>query len=199
MASDRPQTADGAKRKRGALFYLLVIIPVLLLGAGGWFGYQYLGKKGAGTGDSSESGGPGEGKNKRIVAPPKLAVPLVPDKVVFMPKTSGNSLTSDMIVSTNSKAPKKLIVQLADTKAPRFAMMQVFLSADKTDELIERLNANQPDLYEKITNMISQKTAKDINALGFRNRIRSELMYECTRLLGSNVVQEIIITELVTQ
>lgn len=199
MAKETPQAPEGAKRKRGLVFYLLVIIPVLLLPAGGWFTYQYLGKKGSGSGDSSESGGHGNGKEKRIVAPPKLAVPLVPDKVVFMPKDRGNSLTSDMIVSTNSKAPKKLIVPLADTKAPRFAMMQIFLSADKTDELIEKLNANQPDLYEKIAKRISEKTAKDINTPGFRNRMRSEVMYECNRLLGSNVVQEIIITESVTQ
>lgn len=199
MASDTPQPPGGAKSKRGVLFYLLVLIAVLLLGGGGWFGYQYLGKKGASSEDQGESGGHGDGQVKRVAAPPKMAVPLVPDKVVFTPKDRGNILTSDMIVSTNSKAPKKLIVKLADTKAPRFAMLQVFLSANNTDDLIEKVNANQPELYEKITKRIAEKTAKDVNTPGFRNRIRSELMYECNRLLGSNVVQEIIITESVTQ
>ena len=153
---------------------------------------------------SSESAGEKKGKSKNseeksVPAPPKLAVPLVPTKVTFFPKLKGKDLTSDMIISTNSKTSQRIITRLSDVKSQHFAMVQVFLSAKNTDELIRKVNANQPELYNSITNRIGQKSYKNAQSPSFRNVIRAEMLYECNRILGSNVVQEVIITELVVQ
>jgi flagellar basal body-associated protein FliL len=186
-----------AKSKKGKLL-VISLISVVVLGGGAWFAMGYLKKKDASKPKLSKEE---EAKLNAPRAPKRMPVPLLRDTIVYFPKVAGNDSSYDMIISTNAKAARydKIIVTLADTKRERFAVARISLIADDTNQLIEAINENQPKVYDSIAKMLSLKTVKDIQTPAFRNLFRMDVMNVCNKILGTNLVREVLLSEFMVQ
>jgi flagellar basal body-associated protein FliL len=198
--SDEEKKSDAkpqAKSKKGKLI-LILSISIVLVGGGTWFTLGYLKKKDVAQEEVSK-----EDAAKKLLphAPKGMPVPLVRDTVVYLPKLPGKELSQDMIVSTNAKAARleQIVVQLADTKRPRHAVARIALVSNDTDQLIEKINENQPKIFDSISKLLALKTAKEVQMPSFRSLFRADVMTVCNKLLGTNLVHEVLIPEFMMQ
>ncbi len=139
-------------------------------------------------------------KKKKGRAQPNMPVPLVNGRLGFhadVAKQPGQN----RLVMTNAPNVRTfdIALKLADINKPRYAMMEIFMIAEDTDELIAKANLNQPKLFEGFTNLLSNKTANQLMKPGGRNILRAELVALCNQVLGPDAVREILIQTLLVQ
>jgi Ca-activated chloride channel family protein len=111
-----------------------------------------------------------------------LVVPLTRETVGLM----GNRLSQ----------PDKIVVNLADTDSRGYAVVRVALRLSETD--YPKVIQNRERLLERVTGILSRKTVVEIEMPGFKNNLRAELLDSFNQVLGSNTVQEVILTEFAT-
>ena len=214
-------TAEPAKKKRGLLSLLPIIALVVILPVGGWFGYDFYRKKKAGAGESAgagagahgkpegkpaEKGEGGHGKEAKhtLRMPPRLALPIADSPLVYLAGDPSKDIPPRIVTTNafkvNSIRPYKITIMFADqTKKKHFGVMQLYLAGQDTEGLMRVINEKQAVLYENITNLLSAKMHRDVRRLGFRNLLRSEITVLVNQILETNLVQEVIIPEFITQ
>lgn len=160
---------------------------------------------------------PAEGLPQKPKAPRKMPVPLTGGSLIFEPGPSGagiirvtNAPPSITFESSQKRqfegldtlrAQKSrhagMIVKLADTRRDRFAIIEIFMVGENTDALIARANSTRPKLYQGVMNLLSSKTAAQLDGPGGRQFLRSEILDLCHQILGPKIVDEILITRLI--
>lgn len=168
----------------------------------------------AGAAQSSKEGVPPKPK-----APRKMPVPLTGGSLIFEPGPSGTGIirvtNAPPSVTFESSEKRRfegldtlraeksrhagMIVKLADTRRDCFAIVEIYMVGENTDELIARANATRPKLYQSVMNLLSSKTAVALDAPGGRQVLRSEILDRCQQILGPKIVGEILITRLLHQ
>jgi hypothetical protein len=145
---------------------------------------------------------------KMYDAPANLAVPVVPGLLHFLEGDAKSGAVS-RVVATNDIVMKRnqlaeIVVTLADKKSAHHAVFQLYVTAEDTDLLIQKINAtvqqavelNAPvSFYDRVTNFISSKTIKEVQGLTFRRGLREEIVSLSDEVLGSNVVNGVIISK----
>jgi flagellar basal body-associated protein FliL len=212
-------TAEPAKKKRGLL--LPIIALAIVLPVGGWFGFDYFKKKKAAAGAGAEEAGKPDGKEPEkgeahgkaghgketkhtLRIPPRLPLPIADSTLVFLAGNPGKEIPPRIVTTNafkmNSTRPSKITVMFADqTKKKHFGVMQIYLAGQDTEGLMRLINEKQAVVYENITNLLSAKMHRDVRRLGFRKLLRSEITVLVNQILETNLVQEVIIPELMTQ
>ena len=219
MAEAKP--AEAAKPKRGLLGMLPLIAVLVLSPVAGWFGLAYYQKKKkmadpqaaakpegeAEKGhESKESKGGGHGKEKAKPSklPPRLPIPIALSELVVV---AGNPeldlpprIVSTNFFKMNGKKPEEIVIMFADTtKKKHYAVFQIYLAAENSQELMNLMNEHQTNLYENLTNMLSAKRFKDTKIPGFRNLLRSEIIGLANQVFETNLVREAILSKFIAQ
>jgi hypothetical protein len=198
MADAAPEAAPPAK-KRGRLIPV-IIVGLLLLGTpvGTWFVLDSMQKSAkALEGDKPKR------EYIELGAPAGLPVPLVRTQVMFVAANPDKGVPP-FIVPTNATPAKgvdRLAVQLAGSGAVHYAVTQVYMVGRNTDLLIHRLNSgtNSLELYDKASKLIGAKTLKETQEASFKSLVRGQLLHLCLSVLGTNALQEVVLTEFITQ
>lgn len=191
------------------LSHLPVILMVVLMPVIAWFVLGFLEKKPEKQETSEETqGAHGGGGGRALGAPSNMAVPVLPQVLGFV-KGNPKKGIYPIITSTNAIAGNKtdlgeIIVSLADKKSVHNAVAQIYVSGNDTDEIIRRINAtiseamakDQPiSFFDRVVGLLSSKLIKETQQPGFRKTLREELQSLCNEVLGSNIVQEVVITK----
>ncbi|MBI2947633.1 MAG: flagellar basal body-associated FliL family protein [Verrucomicrobia bacterium] len=208
-------TAAPAKPKRGLLSLLLIIALVAIAAVGGWFGFDYYKKKKAGAsaeagakpeGKAAEKGKAGHGKETQhtLRVPPRLPLPIAESTLVFLAGNPSKDIPPRIVTTNafkvNSTRPNKITIMFADqTKRKHYAVTQLYLAGEDTEGLMRLINEKQAVLFENITNLLSAKMFRDVRRLGFRKLLRGEITVLVNQILETNLVQEVIIPEFITQ
>jgi len=149
-------------------------------------------------------------------ARPRLPVPLTDGVLIFeagpldlgmikvtnaAPGLSFESIEQHKFTGLESLRGRKsehcgTIVPLADEDRDHYVIIEIYMAADNTDALIAGANLNSPKLFQSVTDLLSRKTIEQLDKPGARQLLRSEILTCCNQVLGSKVVQEIIITKL---
>ncbi|MCF7763668.1 MAG: flagellar basal body-associated FliL family protein [Verrucomicrobia bacterium] len=183
--------------------FVPVLLMAILMPLAAWFILGEMDKKAA------ASKVPEVIKPKKMYdAPANLAVPVVPGLLHFL-EGDAKSGAVPRVVATNDIVMKRnrlaeIVVTLADKDSAHHAVFQLYVTAEDTDLLIQKINAtvkqalelNAPvSYYDRVTNLISSKTIKEVQALNFRRGVREEIISLSNEVLGSNVVKEVIISK----
>lgn len=204
-------TAAATKPKRGMMFFLPIILLALLLPVGGWFGLKYFNKhKASGSTDSAaelEKKEKEKEKARASLLPKRLPMPITDKVLTYIPGNPKEDVPPRIVTTNalvaNSRKPFQIVVLFADTRKKHYGVGQFYLAGDNTDGLMRRMNdlvtTNQAVLLESVTNLLSAKLYKDTKVPGFRQLLRAQLFELSNQILGSNLVQEVIIPEFMTQ
>lgn len=92
----------------------------------------------------------------------------------------------------------KIVVNIKDTDGKRFGVVRLLLGGNNL-RLILSMNSNRDRLLDTASEVLSSKTLDDINKPGFRNQLQQELRPRFNEILGSDLVDEVVITEFVIQ
>jgi len=92
----------------------------------------------------------------------------------------------------------KLLVNVSNTMGSRYLLTSLTL-VSKLSDFKQRLEANEPQLRDAACGVLSTKTIADLEKPGARNLVRSELIAAFNRVLGSDAVQEMYLTEFAIQ
>lgn len=178
------------------MLLMLVVTPVVA-----WFVLGHLNKKPE-TGDDAVK----EEKIKGPGAPSRLAVPVIPGPLDFY---KGNPKKGEFprIANTNDIVANKteleeMIITLADNRTAHNAVLQVFVIGEDTDEIMRRINLSRLDaisFFERVTNLVSSKLFSEVQTPGFRNILRDEIKLLSNEVLGSNIVQEVVISKFLSK
>lgn len=152
-------------------------------------------------------GAPGETgrsavKNSRLT----IEIPLTHKPVVFRRKSGdGADGSYDRVLFLDDQGrdgelaqADKLVVNIANTGGTRFAVARILLSGTSV-QLIQSMNSNRHKLLDAANEVLASKTLDDINKPGFRNQLRQELLSRFSKVVGSDLIDEVIITESVIQ
>lgn len=206
-------TAAPTKPKRGFLSFLPLIAILLIVPVGGWFGLEYFKKKKAGAktegkaeekGESAHGGGHGKEAKHTLHAPARLAMPITESPLVLVAGDPKNDVPARIVgtnaFKVNSIKPDKITIMFADaTKKKHYAVTQIYLAGEDTEALLRKVNEKQALLFENVTNLLSAKMFRDTRKPGFRRQLRSEIIVLANQILETNLVQEVIIPEFITQ
>lgn len=200
--------SDQTSGQGGGSSFLPLILALILMPGVAYLTFKYMPgiQKAraefarAGTNQPSGMAASPAKKKQQQIAQPNMPVPLANGRLGFHPDV-GKRPGQNRLVLTN--APNvhtfDLALKLADSNKPRYAMMEIFMIAENTDELIAKANLNQPKLFESFTNLLSNKTANQLMKPGGRNILRAELVALCNQVLGPDTVSEILIQTLLVQ
>jgi hypothetical protein len=204
MAAPVEQPAAPAKPKRRIVTYLIVGILLLATPVATWFALDLFKKPEAGGGASGTNVVKAAPRKNwvELNAPNGMAIPLVRTQIVFI--KANPALGYPPFVAPMNLQPartmEKMMIRLADTNEVHHAVGQFHLVGKNTDLLIDRLNrgTNAAALYDEAFRLISNMTFKQARSSTFRNLLRAHLSHLCDRILGTNVVHEVL-AEFVTQ
>ncbi|MBI4663513.1 MAG: hypothetical protein HY735_32325 [Verrucomicrobia bacterium] len=202
-------TAAPTKPKRGIMFYLMLLGILAVAGGGGWFGFNYFTKKKTAVKAAVKTKDQKEGAPSRG-APKRLPVPLADGLIVYLPGKPRDGIPPRAVTTNafkvNSTKPNQIYITFADPgKKKRYGVAQLYLAADNTDALVRKINEQfnveeqKSVLFESVTNLLSAKLHRDTKVPGFRKILRSEIIGLVNRLFETNLVQEVIIPEFITQ
>lgn len=135
-----------------------------------------------------------------------VAVPLTRKPVVFRKKNGGGLDGSyDRVLFVDPQGrdgdlakADKIVVNIKDTDGKRFGVVRLLLGGNNL-RLILSMNSNRDRLLDTASEVLSSKTLDDINKPGFRNQLQQELRPRFNEILGSDLVDEVVITEFVIQ
>lgn len=138
----------------------------------------------------------------------KIPIPLTREAVAFKaaeepdrdkPADFDKYVVLDLKGETRDTAQAdKIVVNIANTRGERFAVARLSVIGEHP-ELIRRMNENRERLIDVAAGTLSSKTLDDIEKPGFRNILRAELVALFNQILGPGTIQEVVITEWITQ
>jgi flagellar basal body-associated protein FliL len=135
----------------------------------------------------------------------KLPVPLTRDAVMFVEKDTSKPGDTDKFVTLDIKGdPKelaqsdKIVVNIANTSGQRYVLVRISMISDHP-EFVERLNENRERLIDTASGSLSSKTLEDLNKIGFKTLLKSELQSLFNQQLSSAIIQEVLLHEFVQQ
>lgn len=199
MAALRIRT--NRRQDGGIRAFLPTILMVVLTPVIAWFVLGYLEEKPEPKDEPVE-----EKKEKGFGAPEGLAVPLISGQLGFIEGNQRKGIyprigaTNDL--EKNRTDLEEIIITLADQKTVHNAVAQIFLIGENTDEVMRRINLTRREavsFFERITNHLTLKTMDEVQTPGFRNLLREEILVLCDEFLGTNIVQEIVITKFLSK
>lgn len=202
------KTPEATKPKRGLLSLLPLIAVILVVPVAGWFGLDYYKKKtrskAPGSAETAKADEKKEAKHSLHV-PSRLPVPIAESPLVFLPGDPKNDVPPRIVTTNafvaNSRKPEEIVITFADPgpRKKHHAVAQFYLVGEDTEALLRSVNEHQAALFESVTNLLSAKYFKDTKVPGFRKVLRSELIGLSNQILGSNLVQEVIIPRFLSQ
>lgn len=210
--AEAAEKAPPKKKKRGRMTTIVVGLLIVLTPISTWFALDFVKKpadpkgKLAGTTNTAAAANivqaPSAGDYQRLGAPSRLPVPLVRTQLVYV--VNEDKGVPPFVVPTNAQPVKdmeKMVVRLADRPKMHYAVAQLYLVANNTDRLIAAMNrkTNAAMLYDKTLNVLSNMTLNDVKSASFRNILRGSVIHLCNVTLGSNVVQEVAVTDFLAQ
>lgn len=212
--AEAAEKAPPKKKKRGRMTTIVVGLLIVLTPISTWFALDFVKKpadpktKLAGTTNAAAAAAantvraPSAGDYERLGAPSRLPVPLVRTQLVYV--VNEDKGVPPFVVPTNAQPVKdmeKMVVRLADRPKAHYAVTQLYLVANNTDRLIAAMNrkTNAAMLYDKTLNVLSNMTLNDVKSASFRNVLRGSVIRLCNLTLGSNVVQEVAVTDFLAQ
>jgi len=92
----------------------------------------------------------------------------------------------------------KVLVNVAGTAGTRYLVANITLVGKKAD-LKAQVDANDAELRDAASSILSGKTINDLEKPGMRNIIRAELISSFNDILGKDTVNEIYLTEFAVQ
>jgi len=197
--------AKTSKPKRSLASLILLPAILILVPVGGWFGLDIFMKKKTGAKAPAKQE-ENEHKKKTVHSlsvPNRLPMPIAESPLVFLRADPSKDIPPRIITTNAFKAgslrPDEIVIRFADVKKKHHAVIQLRVAGDDTEELLRKMNDHQAVLFENITNLLSGKFYKETKAPGFRSILRSEVAGLVNHLLGSNLVQEVIIPKFITQ
>lgn len=219
MAANTTEPAAKApvKPKRGFLRFIPIILALVITPVGAWYGLEFFNRskmteaeKAKAAGEKSKAASEKEKKTKPGVG--RVAVPLTPNFMVFVPRNPSDPLSVDQIQTTNAVPTipyDRITVVLADKNRTRYAQTAISLIGTSTEELIAVMNSKSerklPDakltptkaqeLFAAVSELLSQKVARDVSSPEFRNIFRHEVLLLCEQSLGPGIVREVVLTE----
>jgi flagellar basal body-associated protein FliL len=198
MAEAVEQAAPSAKPKGRMMLYLAIGLALVVTPVATWFASGLFQKPVAGKQTKAP-----KTDWVKLEAPPNMAIPLIRTQIVFI--EANESLGHPAFVTpTNSQAARpieKMTIRLADTKETHYVVAQFHLVGKNTDLLITRMNqrTNAAALYDETKDLLSKMTLQQVRAPSFRTLFRGRIKVIADRILGSNVVQEVLLSDFITQ
>ena len=157
--------------------------------------------------DDGHGAGAASTPTRANTGPLTVAVPITRDPVKFVKADPGVDGDFDKIIVLDYKGEprnlaqaEKIVVNIANTDGTRFAVARLLVQG-RNVRLIDAVNANRQKLLDHATGALSSKMLDDINRPGFRNLLRAELLTLFNQAIYPypNLIEEVIITEFVTQ
>ena len=186
---------DGGIRAFLPTILMVVLTPVIA-----WFVLGYLEEK-----PETKEEPVKEKKEKGFGAPRGLAVPVISGQLGFINGNPKNGMypriaaTND--IPSNRMGLEEMIITLAD-RTVHNAVAQIYVIGEDTDEVMRRINLTRREavsFFERVTNHLSLKTMDEVQAPAFRNVLRAEILVLCDEFLGTNIVQEVVISKFLSK
>lgn len=162
---------EEGKKKSGKLKWIILVVLLGVLGAGGWFGYKHFFAKPAETADgaSAEAGG-----DKKDAA-----------------KESAKGKTEIVTLPT-------FVVNLADPLGRRYLKLTVDVEmADQ--KAAEELRGAEPKVRDAIILLLSSKTFADLSSVESKILLKNEIVERLNQVVSGSKVLRVYFTELVIQ
>jgi flagellar FliL protein len=165
----KEDTKEEKKPKKSFLKFIILGVIVIVLGAGGYLGWDLFKKRNQGETETSES------------SPQKKKKKMMEEAWIIFPLES-------FIVNLMDKAGA----------GRRYLKVQLELEiGDKTDETL--LKKRIPQLRDTILLLLSSQTLSEINSMEGKLELKQALLASINRALGRRVVNRLYFTEFVVQ
>lgn len=173
---------DAPKKSKKKLVIIVGISVLLLavLGAGGYFGYQWwMGKKASAGGDNAteQKADAGHGETKDEKAGDKNGAMEGSGELVSIPP---------------------FLVNLAEPQGRRYLKLALDIEL-KDKAAADQLNKNMPKVKDALLLLLSSKTYEDLGSIENKILLKKEIVERLTLVLGEQKVMRVYITEIVIQ
>jgi RNA polymerase sigma factor (sigma-70 family) len=131
-----------------------------------------------------------------------LPVPLTRQRITLKQESAtGDPATRSIILLNEMGEPaqsEKLVWNIKDTGGQRYALARISLIGN-TDRLITSMNERNELFVEAAMEQLSAFSLEELNKVGFKTVLKSNLLTQFNRLLGEECVQEVLLSEFVMQ
>lgn len=178
---------ENKKEKKGGKlkFIIIGVVAVLVLGAGGYFGYnKFFASK-------------AETAHKAVVPQQQMAVQQVQGQQVQGQQAAQTGSYLQQVVSEKTFALDEFLVNLADEDGKRYLKVKVSLGYDNK-KLDTELEEKKPILRDAIISVLRTKKAADISAKGI-DGIKMEIIQRINLALTKGQLNNVYFNDLLVQ